>query len=147
MGCKMSFVLESKLDDALFKLDTDKVKVAIAVVQSGKHWLLGLSSSTDDRLHKWCFPGGHINSGESISHAAEREAREETGIRVRVEAKPVILPSKPHVIFLHCTASKDASLKPNKEFIALGWFTIRDMKGLKLYPNVLQVIDQMERKR
>ena len=38
------------------------------------------------RTHKWrgkyCVPGGHIELGESARAAAQREAREETGLQV-----------------------------------------------------------------
>jgi ADP-ribose pyrophosphatase YjhB (NUDIX family) len=32
----------------------------------------------------WCFPGGHVDPGESWEHAARRECREETGWSVHV---------------------------------------------------------------
>jgi ADP-ribose pyrophosphatase YjhB (NUDIX family) len=32
----------------------------------------------------WCLPGGHINPGESFAECAIREAREETGLEVRL---------------------------------------------------------------
>lgn len=32
----------------------------------------------------WCLPGGHMESGESVVEACQREVREETGLEVRV---------------------------------------------------------------
>lgn len=34
---------------------------------------------------RWIVPGGHVEFGESMKHAAKREALEETGMRVRPE--------------------------------------------------------------
>ena len=33
--------------------------------------------------NKWCMPGGHIDPGETIEHAALREAEEETGLKLK----------------------------------------------------------------
>jgi ADP-ribose pyrophosphatase YjhB (NUDIX family) len=34
--------------------------------------------------HRWCLPGGAVESGESVTEACEREMWEETGLRVQV---------------------------------------------------------------
>lgn len=46
---------------------------------------------------RWTFPKGHIEKGEQASRAAEREAREEAGVRGRITAEPfAIFPHEKH---------------------------------------------------
>lgn len=45
--------------------------------------LLGLGHSAENREEVYAVPGGHWESGETLSEAARREAAEEAGIEVR----------------------------------------------------------------
>lgn len=129
---KLSIILEGK------------AKSAVAVVECRGKILLGQSTAKDDRKGLWCFPGGHSRAKEPLDRTATREAYEETGIRCRIAAGPVKVSDKPNVEFYHCKTSNWDTPKPNKEFNAMGWFTIRELRGLKLHPNVRQLVAKFD---
>ncbi len=121
-----------------------KYRASVAVVQHRDKWLLGLNKCSDDRDDLWSFPAGGVKSNETAQQAAVRETSEETGIKCRAVGEPFELQSKKDVAFVHCRADSKRELKPSSEFVALGWFTKKEMKSLKLYKNVLQVIDRCD---
>jgi ADP-ribose pyrophosphatase YjhB (NUDIX family) len=53
--------------------------VNISIIQDGK---ILLTKREDFEI--WCLPGGAVDEGESIVQAAIREAREETGLEVKL---------------------------------------------------------------
>lgn len=55
------------------------IGVAVAVLRDG---LVLLTKREDAEM--WCLPGGAVDDGESLAHAAVREVREETGLEVRL---------------------------------------------------------------
>lgn len=122
-------------------------KSAVAIVQDKDRWLLGLAKNTgDSRNNKWCHPGGGIKRGESPEKAATREAREETGVRCRAVGEAFSTPKHKGVAFVHCKVSSHApDLNNNHEFAALGFFTLREMRSLKLYHNVKSLIERVKR--
>jgi len=138
---KSSTTFNSKLEQILLESDCDEYDAAVAVVQKGNKWLLGLSTATyDDRNKRWCFPGGGIKKGEDTKKAAARECKEETGIRCKPVGEPFTHGNKKGVAFVHCRATGNQKFNNNPEFSALGWFTLDEMKALKLYKNVRALI-------
>lgn len=123
-------------------MEDDKFKAAVAVVKDGSKWLLGLAKSSGDRDHTWCFPGGRIRQGEEITRAACRECFEETGIRCEAIGEP-FTDGKKGVAFVKCRKTS-GYLKPNSEFVSVGFFTVDQMKGLKLYKNVERLINKVD---
>jgi ADP-ribose pyrophosphatase YjhB (NUDIX family) len=74
----------------------------------------------------WCLPGGTVDEGESLAEAAVREAREETGLDVRL-AHLVGLYSRPrlggyHTAALFAGAVVGGSLRPDpREVLEVRW--------------------------
>ncbi len=129
---KLSIILESNR------------KAAVAVITCQGKVLLGQSTAKDDRKGLWCFPGGGVKKFEPSDRAATREAKEEMGVTSRVIAGPIKAAGKPNVEFYHCKASSLSKPDPNKEFNACGWFTPREMRGLKLYHNVKEILARFD---
>lgn len=57
-----------------------KVGVGVIVVKNGEI-LLGKRKGMHGK-DSWCFPGGHLEYGESWKECAIREIKEETGIDI-----------------------------------------------------------------
>ena len=60
------------------------VGVGAVVVRDGR--ALIVKRLNEPRKGEWSLPGGHVHLGESLSDAARREVREETGLDVYPEA-------------------------------------------------------------
>jgi 8-oxo-dGTP diphosphatase len=83
--------------------------VAVAVVASSSGVLAGRRR---EGAPPWVFPGGKVEPGESIAHAAVREVAEETGLQVQAGSEigrrvhPV---TNRWIVYLACTATSDPS--------------------------------------
>ncbi len=133
---RLSLILESK----------DDFTAAVAIVKYRQKWLLGLSTSKDDRQRKWAFPGGGIKKGEDPIKAAERECYEETGIRCKAKGPIMKLADKPKVAFVPCIFSgSSVRFNANSEFSALGFFETHEFKSLELYKNTKDLITRAKR--
>jgi 8-oxo-dGTP diphosphatase len=58
--------------------------VAVVVVEDG--WVLLVERAYGTKSGQWCIPCGHVGWNEDLRDAAVREAREETGLQVELEA-------------------------------------------------------------
>ena len=58
--------------------------VGVGVLLVRDHTLLLIKRKYDPDAGYWSIPGGHLDLGEKVQVAAEREAYEETGFKVKV---------------------------------------------------------------
>ena len=93
----------------------------------------------------WCFPGGHIEEGETQAEALVREMREE--IDVDVEPGEFLVTQTKHngQLVLHCWSATIVSGRPTPnphEVADLRWMTpaeIRDHDGI--LPGTTEILD------
>ena len=77
-----------------------KISVVCLIEKEGKYLFLK-RAHTGKADGFYMFPGGHVDEGEAILHAATRELKEELGIDVKesdLEFK-LVEPLKTHVVF------------------------------------------------
>jgi ADP-ribose pyrophosphatase YjhB (NUDIX family) len=67
----------------VFYLDP-KVAVGTIIRDPNDHIVL-VRRAIEPGYGKWVFPGGFVDRGEQVLDAAVREAREETGLQIRVD--------------------------------------------------------------
>lgn len=85
------------------------------------------SGSNGDHAGEWCFPGGHIEPGESPETAARRETAEETGANLTGQLRPWTHRVADGVDFTTFLASVSEPFRPrlNEEHVNWCWATAR----------------------
>ncbi|MCA0044615.1 NUDIX hydrolase [Celeribacter litoreus] len=105
---------------------------ALAVcVRDGRFLLVQRSKEPD--LGKWGFPGGHVELGESITEAAERELFEETGITARgvtsLGERSLITPDHNFLLIAILCADAVGEAVAADDAAAVCWSSLDDMKS------------------
>jgi len=109
---------------------------ALVVVRKGDRFLLAQERKYGQ---SWTIPGGRVELGESLSEAAIREVREETGVPikldgiVRLEHSPSATGARIRVIFTG-SAIDDTPPKsqPDEESLGAAWLTLDEIRARPL---------------
>jgi 8-oxo-dGTP diphosphatase len=64
--------------------ETVRVGVGVVVLDSNK--VLLIKRGKEPKKGEWSLPGGHVEPGETLRAAAQREVEEETGLSVAVQS-------------------------------------------------------------
>ena len=109
-----------------------KVGLGVIVIRDGK--VLLAQRTEDHGQGTWCFPGGHLELGESWEDCAYRETAEESGIKIKnvyfATATNDIFDDHKHYITIYMMADHDAGEPSNvqvEEVMNWGWFAWDDL--------------------
>ncbi len=120
-----------------------------AVVLNGGRVLLARRGNPP-RAGDWSLPGGAQMVGETVFETACREVREETGLTIEVLGVVDVIDSITrdpdgrihyHYTLIDVVAQSDGDAAvAGDDAAAVGWFTLDDLAGLKLWSETERII-------
>ena len=107
-----------------------KVAAVCLIEREGK--VLMIRRGTDLGYGLWSLPGGFVDRGEVVEAAAAREAWEETGIEVDVDALIGLfsLPGDPVIVVAYAAHQTGGTLAPGPEALETDYFALDSLPEL-----------------
>ena len=100
-------------------------KVAVGtIIATPANRIVLVKRAIEPGYGKWVFPGGYVDRGEPLAAAAVREAREECGLDVRLDALVNIYsyPGRAPVIVVYAATALDGTLCVDDESLETSAF-------------------------
>ncbi len=128
--------------------DRPIVGVGAVIINQGR--VLLVKRGSPPMLGQWTIPGGVVELGETLRSAAEREAREETGLTVRagevIEVIDRILPGKDgrtqyhYVLVDFLCHVLEGELSAGSDAADVAWAAEDELEAFKLEKTAVEVI-------
>jgi 8-oxo-dGTP diphosphatase len=110
-------------------------KIAVGtIIRAHSGRIVLVRRAIDPGYGKWVFPGGYVDRGESLTAAAVREAREESGLDVRLEGLVNIYsyPGRSPVIVVYAATALGGELSIDDECLESAEFGPDDIPWSEL---------------
>ncbi|MFQ5648193.1 MAG: NUDIX domain-containing protein [Candidatus Aenigmatarchaeota archaeon] len=126
----------------MIKQDT----AAILVEKDGRFLLI--RRAVPPRQGFWELPAGHVDEGEAVAQAAQREAQEEVG-EVEVEKEPFHILDPEHIRVGHqhrCHYFRGkvvGEVRAGSDAAEIGWFTLEEMKKMDISYFTLLIFNKL----
>ena len=131
--------------------DHPLVGVGAVAIEKGK--ILLVKRAFEPGTGKWSVPGGLVELGEKLSEACEREAEEETGLKVQVleliNVFDMIDKDESGRVRYHYVLADflvkpiSGELKANEEVTELKWYTREETKNLDMTKTARRALDEL----
>ena len=100
-------------------------KIAVGtIIATPSQRIVLVKRAIDPGYGKWVFPGGYVDRGEPLTAAAIREAREESGLGIRIDGLVNIYSyaGRAPVIVVYAGTAIDGTLTPDEESLEAAEF-------------------------
>ena len=126
---------------------TERVELTtLCMISRGDSILLQNRVKTDWR--GYCFPGGHVEQGESIVDSVIREMREETGLTVKhprlCGIKQFPIDGGRYLVFLFKTDEFEGELHSSEEG-NVEWIRRKDLSGISAVSDFMDMLKVFDR--
>ena len=122
------------------------IACGVAVIRRGRDFVVAQRRKNDSFGDYWEFPGGKKNDGETFEECVVREAKEETGVVVKVEQKLMEIrrPYNQKIIWLNFYLCSLVSGEPKAlECQKTQWSDVAELKNFKFPPANEKVIHRL----
>lgn len=119
-----------------------KLAVALLIEQDGKV-LLGKRGPGTREPGKWAFPAGFVERGEAVEAAAEREAREETGLEIELGPLLGLISAEGETVVVAVYAAEAVAGEPvaGDDVDAVEWFAVDALPELA-FPHDARLLEE-----
>ncbi len=122
---------------------TERVELTVLVMAEDAEGRLLMEDRRDPDWGGLCFPGGHVEPGESVVRAAIREMQEETGLTVShlrlCGVKQFPIPGGRYLVFLFRTQHFSGRLHSSPEG-PVQWLRREEFSRFRLSDNLEQLL-------
>jgi mutator protein MutT len=124
--------------------------LAVSVVVQRHHRVLLVRRARPPFANSWAFPGGKVLAGETLTDAAKRETREETGVAVldlqRLEVVEIIdrdsegIVSSHYVVVVFAATADEAAAIAGDDAAEARWVGAEELAELALTPDTRRLL-------
>jgi A/G-specific adenine glycosylase len=127
------------------KLRTEKIEVAVAVIERGGCFLIQERPAGGLLAGLWEFPGGKVEPGETVTAALRREVREELGVGIAGVRKLAVV-RHAYTRFeatLHAYVCRLAGPEPSPDQ-RRRWVTLKELRRYPLPSGSVRIVGALE---
>lgn len=126
---------------------TERVELTTLIMVTDSQGRMLVQDRLDPKWGGVCFPGGHVEPGESFVHAAIREMQEETGLSIEAPklcgVKQFPIEGGRYIVFCFRTDQYSGNLRDSSEG-SVFWVKKEELGSYRLSSHFMEVIDLFE---